>query len=119
MPAKTLLGLLLCIIVLLTIGTVFSQQKASKYKNIKVLHDVLESEIPKLMMNYTRYLGVKCTFCHDINDYSNEEMRTYKVSRTMIQMLQDINKKYLSKVREQEVTCNVCHRGNHVPEEKP
>lgn len=116
MRYKTFLGLLLCIITLISIVTLFSQQKASKYKNIKVLTDVPEGEIPKIMMSFTKYLGVKCTNCHDSEDFSNDEMRNKKTARTMIQMVMDINQKYLSKMGATEVTCNVCHRGKSEPE---
>ena len=46
---------------------------AGQLKNLQVLDFESERELKKYMKTIGKDLGVKCTFCHDINDKSIED----------------------------------------------
>jgi photosynthetic reaction center cytochrome c subunit len=61
-----------------------------------------------------------CAYCHgdvDIENYGNDDLYTKVVSRTMIQMTQNINENYEDHVGGAGVNCYTCHRGEPVPSE--
>ena len=75
-------------------------------------------------------LGVHCDACHakDLNNigpngrprlnYSDDSKPQKNVARTMVTMVEEINKNYISKMDTtgEPVTCGTCHRGHLEPE---
>ncbi|MDP7071820.1 MAG: photosynthetic reaction center cytochrome c subunit family protein, partial [Candidatus Marinimicrobia bacterium] len=63
-------------------------------------------------------LGVKCKYCHVMNDYASDEKEAKKVSREMMRMVQGINKNTMQKLGHRDVSCWDCHRGVTPPSKK-
>ena len=77
------------LIIIFSIGT-------GQLKNLQVLDFESERELKKYMKTIGKDLGVKCTFCHDINDKSIDTDHKL-VAREMIKMQMDLNKSFLPK----------------------
>ena len=61
-----------------------------EFKNVQVLNFETEKELKKYMKSISKDLGVKCTFCHDLNDKSIEtDHKT--IAREMIIMQNNLN----------------------------
>ena len=63
-------------------------------KNLQVLDFESERSLKKYMKTIGKGLGVKCTFCHDINDKSIDTDHKL-VAREMMKMQMDLNKRLL------------------------
>jgi hypothetical protein len=99
--------------------------------NLKVLpKDLTGQQVRGIMENWEGQLGVHCGTCHTADpknlgpngrprlnfaDDSKEEKNT---ARLMYQMTEEINKNYVAKVPNSDmtVTCGTCHRGHLSPE---
>ena len=105
------------LIISLISGYLFGQQ--SELKNLKVLPYKTKREVVKYMKSVIApELGVKCSFCHNMTDYSSDEKDHKKVARQMIAMVQQSNKT-MNDLNFHEISCWVCHRGNAHPEHPP
>jgi photosynthetic reaction center cytochrome c subunit len=91
----------------------------SQLKNVKVLPFKTKREIVTFMKTIVApELGVKCNFCHNMNDYSSDEKDNKIVAREMMDMVQQSNKT-MNELNFHEISCWVCHRGNKHPEHTP
>lgn len=120
---------MLCIGVSIFICQSFTQQKHEdddKPVNLKVLpKNLSDEEIHKIMRGYSKSLGVKCGFCHQNTagtpphfDFASDAKPEKKIARKMITMVDNINKKYLSKIDDgklEQIACVTCHMGNVKP----
>ena len=99
-------------------------QEDEKFKNLKVLpKDVSPQELRATMGQFTRALGVRCGACHAPRkdgaqglDFSLDDKPEKKTARVMMQMMQEINDKYVSTLEDHsnppiQVQCITCHRG--------
>ena len=94
-----------------------------EFKNVQVLKFETEKDLKKYMKSISKDLGVKCTFCHDLNDKSIETNHK-TIAREMIIMQNNLNNQFFSKqtdsLKKQEhvtqISCWTCHRGSKVPE---
>ena len=97
--------------------------------NLKVLpKDTSPQDVMKIMMGFTKQLGVKCTFCH-VQDaatkhpnFASDAKPEKNTGRTMISMTNEINAKYMSQIHdpdaspdERTVSCGTCHQGHNMP----
>ena len=116
---------------------VFAQQHAAppggepRPENLKVLpQDISRQELIALMGQFTRALGVRCSYCHVTeqekpdakNRFALDDKPTKVKARAMMEMTRDINQKYLAQLAHREtpainVQCVTCHRG--VTEPRP
>jgi hypothetical protein len=100
------------------------------FVNLKVLPpDITKAELVETMKGFTKALGVRCEFCHygegtKLSDLDfPSDKRSHKVkARVMLQMLAEINGKYLPMIKDDDnhspaATCRTCHRGKQMPEE--
>lgn len=90
------------------------------YENVQVLGDLTEDNFNRLMLAITDWVSPDegCAYCHgdgDIETFGEDNLYTKVVSRTMIQMTQNINEGYEEHVGEAGVNCYSCHRGQPVP----
>lgn len=90
------------------------------YQNVQVLGDLTEDNFNRLMLAMTQWVAPEegCAYCHgdaDIEVYGEDALYTKVVSRTMIQMTQNINEGYEDHVGDAGVNCYSCHRGQPVP----
>ena len=92
-------------------------------ENLQVLDFESERELKKYMKNISKDLGVKCKFCHDINDKSIDTPHKI-VAREMIKMQMDLNKRFFKQIGDSllqhentlQISCWTCHRGTKLPE---
>ena len=92
-------------------------------ENLQVLDFESERELKKYMKNISKDLGVKCKFCHDINDKSIDTPHKI-VAREMIKMQMDLNKRFFKQIGDSllqhentlQISCWTCHRGSKHPE---
>ena len=107
--------------VILLVSVAFS----STFENVKVLNIESRSEMKKYMKSISKDLGVKCSYCHDMDDKSLDNP-VKDIAREMIILTRQINS-YLNDINKNEeeksvvsVTCWTCHKGDpHVEEERP
>ena len=96
---------------------------ADEFKNVKVLEVESRSELKKYMKRISKDLGVKCTFCHDLNDKSIDTDHKL-IARTMIEMQKDLNIRYFSMIGDSllkhgealQISCWTCHQGSTKPQ---
>ncbi len=111
-------------------------QEKPDWKNLKVIPRNTDGEqMERIMYQYTRQLGVTCSYCHpntkpDIFprrvDFVTDELPEKEATRKMMIMTDRINKKYFGfknnygfeSFRDQVVKCNTCHRGFPKPNNK-
>jgi hypothetical protein len=95
-----------------------------KPKNLKVLPD--NTDLRKVMRQYSGDLGVECEFCHAApdpvthrSDRASDANPVKETARYMIQMTSDLNDKYLADLPGRRyadpITCGTCHRGEKHP----
>src|SRR2546423_1716845 len=78
----------------------------------------------KMMKGFSMQLGVRCHFCHEVNDnltqgnFASDAKDEKQSARLMIKMVSQINADYISKVPDMPApaTCWTCHRGKSKPE---
>ena len=88
-----------------------------KFKNIKVLNDMPADQLGRVMDLVSASLGVKCSFCHNTENYPSDEKRNKQTARNMIRMTFEINKNNFN--GRPQVTCNSCHNGHNEPTNTP
>ena len=99
---------------------VFMQDKP---KNLQVLDFESERNLKKYMKSISKDLGVKCKYCHDLNDKSIDTDHK-KIARKMMRMQMDLNKSFFAllgdslHVHEEmtQISCWTCHRGTKEPQ---
>ena len=118
LPVKKMVTLLaMGVFVLIGLAAMHDQPK-----NLKVLPKNISSDsLFYIMKTYEISLGVKCGFCHVVNDstgyenYASDSISTKEQCRDMMRMTADINKKYFQQPDMTAVTCMTCHRGQKQP----
>ena len=104
------------LIIIFSIGT-------GQLKNLQVLDFKSERELKKYMKTIGKDLGVKCTFCHDINDKSIDTPHKL-IAREMMRMQMDLNKHFFVQLKDSlhihgelpQISCWTCHRGSKEPQ---
>jgi hypothetical protein len=98
------------------------------FRNLKVLRpDMTRDELIPMMREFARSLGVRCEHCHVQTaeqpkvtfDFPNDAKSEKNAARTMIRMVNRVNRDYVSKIERKhdtDVTCFTCHRGHETPE---
>jgi hypothetical protein len=84
------------------------------FKNIEILKGKPASRMPGMMTALNGLLGVKCSYCHDVNAWE-KETPVKITSRHMFAMIRDTNDKYFSGANPNPITCWTCHRGAAKP----
>lgn len=106
------------IISIVLISIVFANdEKMSELENVQVLPYTKKADIMKYMKKtVSKELGVKCNFCHNIREYSSDEIEHKLVAREMMRMVLNINENTFKPMKRDEISCWVCHRGQKHPE---
>ena len=99
------------------------------WKNLKIIpKETDEEQMERIMHQYTRQLGVTCSYCHPDTkpgvipvevDFVTDELPAKVISRKMMMMTDKLNKKYFdykndygfNSLKNSPITCNTCHRG--------
>ena len=111
--------------VLIVMILLFSFSFSSPFENVTVLDVESRSEMKKYMKMISKDLGVKCSYCHDMDDKSLDNP-IKDITREMIILTRQINS-YLNDINKNSeeksivsVTCWTCHKGSpHVEGTRP
>ena len=97
------------------------------FKNIRIdwLKNVPARQLLDIMnFGYSRALGVRCTHCHDEQNFASDDKRPKRAAREMAVMHHAVNQA-LAKMENLEhppeerfINCATCHRGRLDPHEK-
>ena len=115
---KKLIHVLTILFIVSSLG--FMQDKP---KNLQVLDFESVRDLKKYMKTIQKNLGVKCTFCHDINDKSIDTEHKI-IAREMMKMQIDLNKSFFAQIGDSllkhentlQISCWTCHRGSKKPQ---
>ena len=115
---KNLIQLLLIFPIVISLGIM-----QEKPKNLQVLDFESVRDLKKYMKTIQKDLGVKCTFCHDINDKSIDTEHKI-IAREMMKMQIDLNKSFFAQIGDSllkhentlQISCWTCHRGLNEPQ---
>ena len=95
---------------------------AGQLKNLQILDFESERDLKKYMKTVGKDLGVKCTFCHNLNDKSIDTNHKL-IAREMMKMQMDLNKHIFAQIGDSlmqrktpEISCWTCHRGSNEPQ---
>lgn len=91
--------------------------------DMNILNFQSKKELNKYMKSISKDLGVKCSYCHDLNDKSIETPKKH-IAREMIIMQNELNKQYFIHTKDSsfiveksmEISCWTCHRGKGHPD---
>lgn len=120
-----------CLALALLTAPAAAQWPPERFENLRVLPDSIPRDsLIALMGEFTRALGVRCTYCHVGEDgqplatykFPLDEKLTKRKARVMLRMVQAINGEYLSTLERRaapalRVQCVTCHAGRTVPQE--
>ena len=114
---KTLIQFCMIFPIIISLGIM-----QEKPKNLQVLDFESVRDIKKYMKTIQKNLGVKCTFCHDINDKSIDTEHKI-IAREMMKMQIDLNKSFFAQIGDSllkhentlQISCWTCHRGTKKP----
>ena len=84
-------------------------------KNLKVLDLTSTKDVKKYMKMISKDLGVKCKYCHDMNDKSSNTDKK-EIARFMMRMVQTQNDSVFNWEGASQISCWTCHRGSTMPE---
>ena len=92
------------------------------FKNVQVLKGIPVSEFMATMGFFSASVGLNCVYCHvaeSLQDWQKfaEDVPRKRMARTMIQMVNTINKNNFGGRR--VITCYSCHHGNERPKDVP
>jgi spermidine/putrescine-binding protein len=92
-----------------------------EFKNLLAFDKTIAPDVLKKTMNgFTDQLGVKCTFCHNLDNYASDEKKHKTNARKMIQLVQFMQankaKYFKADVSNDLIACGTCHRGKEEPE---
>ena len=110
------------ILIILFIVSTLNFIKANS-KNMQVLEFDSERDLKKYMKSISKDLGVKCKFCHNLNDKSIDTDHK-KIAREMMIMQMELNESFFASQRDSldiyenisQITCWTCHRGSKHPQ---
>ena len=115
---KTLIQFCMIFPIIISLGIM-----QEKPKNLQVLDFESVRDLKKYMKTIQKNLGVKCTFCHNINDKSIDTEHKI-IAREMMKMQIDLNKRFFAQIGDSllkhentlQISCWTCHRGSKKPQ---
>lgn len=102
-----------------------AQDLPDEFVNLQVLDpDISKEELKATMKGFTNGLGVKCTFCHTLDEYDKDDNEHKQMARDMIRLVdmlrENLHTYFPEETKEDKITCWTCHRGEaEVPEWEP
>ncbi len=88
-----------------------------KPKNLKILNFETVDETKKYMRTMAKEIGVKCKFCHNLDDFALDTDKK-KATRYMMKMTRSINEEFFTWEEARQISCWTCHQGKKQPPEK-
>ena len=77
-----------------------------------------EEQIRQNMVQISRELGVTCTECHNVQNFSESSKKNFKVSLEHMKITQMLKENGFDGKKGPEATCYMCHRGKLKPDFK-
>lgn len=94
-----------------------ADQPAKKvFHNLQIVKDVPAKQLPMIMAYFSRSLGVRCMFCHNLDDFPSDEKPPKRMARKMLRMVQDVRQHFYNG-GDIPVGCYTCHQGEMLPPE--
>lgn len=118
----TLLLLLAIALVSLVPWSSDAQELPDKFQNLQVLDpEISKDDLKNVMEKFTAALGVKCSFCHTIDEYHLDDNKHKPMARDMIKLVIHMRSNaemYFPEETEMDkVGCAMCHQGEAEIEE--
>lgn len=77
-----------------------------------------EEQIRTEMVTISRELGVTCTECHNVQNFSDNSKKSFKVSKDHMKLTQLLKENGFDGKKGPMSTCYMCHRGKLRPDYK-
>ncbi len=77
-----------------------------------------EEQIREQMITISRELGVTCTECHKITNFTDGSKKSYKVGLEHMKLTQMLKENGMDGKKGPTATCYMCHRGKLMPDFK-
>jgi hypothetical protein len=77
-----------------------------------------EEKIRQEMIVISRQIGVTCTECHNVQNFTSDEKKSYKVSKDHMRIVDVLRANGFDGKKGPEVSCFMCHQGKLHPEYK-
>jgi photosynthetic reaction center cytochrome c subunit len=117
-----ILSVFVFVLAIINLNPFFSDSNAQQRRfgrNLQVLtHVESKEQLQKIMEGIANSLGVKCNYCHNVNNYASDEKETKKKARVMLKMVMTINRDFINWEGAEVVDCYTCHRGQTKPQVK-
>jgi len=124
MTGRLGLALLVPALLLGLVSSLAAQKPLPPPKNLQVLpKDISPRELKATMQSFADGLGVKCTFCHVLDEYDRDDKKHKKDARRMIRLVADMRanreRYFVEDVEAERIDCWLCHRGQPEIETPP
>jgi hypothetical protein len=101
-------------------GTQPQMKLPDKFTNLKILPKTIKKEdLVKTMRTFSQSLGVRCDHCHALTaekkDFASDAKTEKQVARTMMKMVHKIKTEFFTYKDAPQVSCFMCHHGEHKP----
>lgn len=105
----------------------FQKTELSNAENasINISSDSLSKDIElrKLMLDWSRHLGVTCNHCHDTNNFKNDEKLSFKIGLKHKGLVRILNEEVFTErdkggALKVVADCYMCHQGYSTPKFK-
>lgn len=77
-----------------------------------------EDKIREEMITISRQIGVTCTECHNVQNFSNDSKKSFRVGKEHMKLTQMLKENGFDGKKGPEATCYMCHRGKLRPDFK-
>ena len=114
--SKWIFGSFLILPVVFFLQSDVSAEVPDTFQNLQLLPaDITKAELKGIMNGFTEQLGVKCTFCHTLDEYHLDDNKHKVIARDMIRLVENLRENvgtYFPKDTEPgKIACWTCHRG--------
>lgn len=97
--------------VLFFVGSITSAESVPKFVK-------KEENIREEMVTISRELGVTCTECHNVQNFTDNSKKSFKVGKEHMKLTQMLKENGFDGKKGPTATCYMCHRGKLMPEYK-
>lgn len=99
----------------------FKPEQADKpvetvFHNIHIMKGMPTKQLPVAMAYVSESLGMRCVFCHNLDDFSSDEKQPKQMARKMFGMIGGIQKNFYNG-GDLPIGCWNCHQGHEKPPE--
>lgn len=100
--------------VLFSLALLLPQALAESVTNFVTKEDQIREE----MISISRQIGVTCTECHNVQNFSNDSKKSFRVGKEHMKLTQMLKENGFDGKKGPEATCYMCHRGKLRPDFK-